>query len=100
VGEGVGQHSVVSSGRGRDNPPPSLLTPDRNQQRAERRTFNNGEQLMMNNFMMSFMRDEQGQDLIEYALLAGLISILCVAAITTAGSKVSALWVKVSASIP
>jgi pilus assembly protein Flp/PilA len=55
---------------------------------------------MMNNFMMSFMRDEQGQDLIEYALLAGLISILCVAAITTAGSKVSALWVKVSASIP
>jgi pilus assembly protein Flp/PilA len=55
---------------------------------------------MMNNFMMSFMRDEQGQDLIEYALLAGLISILCVAAITTAGSKVSALWDKVSASIP
>jgi Flp pilus assembly pilin Flp len=49
----------------------------------------------MKNFMVSFMRDEQGQD-----LLAGLISILCVAAITTAGSKVSALWVKVSASIP
>ena len=46
------------------------------------------------------VRSERGQDLIEYALLAGLISILCVAAITTAGSKVSALWVKVSASIP
>jgi pilus assembly protein Flp/PilA len=55
---------------------------------------------MMKNFTMSLMRDEQGQDLIEYALLAGLISIICVAAITTAGSKVSALWDKVSASIP
>ena len=54
----------------------------------------------MKNFMRSLICDEQGQDLIEYALLAGLISILCVAAITTAGTKVSALWVKVSASIP
>ena len=60
----------------------------------------NGEQLMMKNFMMSLMRDEQGQDLIEYALLAGLISIVCVLAITAAGSKVSVLWGKVSASIP
>ena len=60
----------------------------------------NGEEYIMKNFMLSLIGDEQGQDLIEYALLAGLISILCVAAITTAGSKVSALWVKVSASIP
>jgi pilus assembly protein Flp/PilA len=54
----------------------------------------------MKNFMVSFMRDEQGQDLIEYALLAGLISVICIAAITAAGSKVSVLWGKVSASIP
>ena len=59
-----------------------------------------GESYIMKNFMVSFMRDEQGQDLIEYALLAGLISIVCVLAITNAGSKVSALWDKVSASIP
>jgi len=60
----------------------------------------NGEQLMMKNFMMSLMRDEQGQDLIEYALLAGLISILCVAVIEGAGQKVSLLFSKVSASMP
>ena len=59
-----------------------------------------GESYVMKNFMVSFMRDEQGQDLIEYALLAGLISIVCVVAITAAGSKVSVLWGKVSASIP
>jgi pilus assembly protein Flp/PilA len=54
----------------------------------------------MKNFMISFLRDEQGQDLIEYALLAGLISILCVAAITTAGTKVSKLFSSVSVAIP
>ena len=59
-----------------------------------------GESYIMKNIMVSFMRDEQGQDLIEYALLAGLISIVCVLAIQGAGSKVSALFVKVSNSIP
>jgi pilus assembly protein Flp/PilA len=54
----------------------------------------------MKNFVFSLMRDEQGQDLIEYALLAGLISILCVAAIQTAGSKVSSLFSSVSVAIP
>jgi Flp pilus assembly pilin Flp len=54
----------------------------------------------MKNFMLSLICDEQGQDLIEYALLAGLISIVCIAAIQGAGQKVSALFVKVSTSIP
>jgi pilus assembly protein Flp/PilA len=54
----------------------------------------------MKNFMVSLMRDEQGQDLIEYALLAGLISILCVAAVKGAGSKVSALFSSVESAIP
>jgi pilus assembly protein Flp/PilA len=46
------------------------------------------------------VREESGQDLIEYALLAGLISIVCVIAITNAGTKVSALFVKVETSVP
>ena len=54
----------------------------------------------MKNFMLSLIGDEQGQDLIEYALLAGLISILCVAAIKGAGEKVSTLFTNVSNSIP
>ncbi len=54
----------------------------------------------MKNFMLSLICDEQGQDLIEYALLAGLISILCVAVIQGAGQKVSLLFSQVSASIP
>ena len=54
----------------------------------------------MKNIMISLVRDEQGQDLIEYALLAGLISILCVAAIRLAGSKVSSLFSSVAVAIP
>ena len=54
----------------------------------------------MKNFMRSLICDEQGQDLIEYALLAGLISIVCVLAIQGVGTKVNALFTKVSASIP
>ena len=54
----------------------------------------------MKTFMRSLICDEQGQDLIEYALLAGLISVICIVAITGAGAKISALFVKVSNSIP
>ena len=54
----------------------------------------------MKNIVRQFVREETGQDLIEYALLAGLISIVCVLAITNAGTKVSALFVKVQNSIP
>ena len=54
----------------------------------------------MKNFMRSLICDEQGQDLIEYALLAGLISIICVGAVKGAGSKVSTLFTNVSNSIP
>ena len=47
-----------------------------------------------------FVREEAGQDLIEYALLAGLISLVCVVAITSAGTKVSTLFDNVEAAIP
>ena len=40
----------------------------------------------MKNLLNRFVRDEQGQDLIEYALLAGFISLVAVAAITAVGT--------------
>jgi Flp pilus assembly pilin Flp len=54
----------------------------------------------MKTFVNRFVCDEGGQDLIEYALLAGLISIVCVIAIQAAGTKVSTLFKNVSTSIP
>ncbi len=52
------------------------------------------------NLFNRFVREDAGQDLIEYALLAGLISLVCVVAITAAGVKVGALFGKVTAAIP
>ena len=54
----------------------------------------------MKNLFDRFVKDEAGQDLIEYALLAGLISIVSVAAITAAGTKVSSLFNRVSTALP
>ena len=54
----------------------------------------------MSNLVNRFVREEEGQDLIEYALLAGLIALVCVATITSAGQKVSALFGKVDSAIP
>jgi Flp pilus assembly pilin Flp len=54
----------------------------------------------MSKFIVSLMRDEQGQDLIEYGLLAALISILCITAVASAGSKISSWYSAVEFDIP
>jgi pilus assembly protein Flp/PilA len=48
------------------------------------------------NLVKSFVREDQGQDLIEYALLAGFIALTSVAAITAVGTNLNILWGKVS----
>ena len=44
------------------------------------------------NSMKMFVRDEEGQDLIEYALLVALISLVCVVALTDAGTQVNLIF--------
>jgi len=46
----------------------------------------------MKNLIARFVRDEQGQDLIEYALLAGFISLAVVTAVTSVGTALSGLY--------
>ena len=46
-----------------------------------------------------FINDEQGADLIEYALLAGLISLAAVATLTTVGGSIKDIWLKISGNI-
>ena len=41
------------------------------------------------------VREEEGQDLIEYALIAGFISVICYAVIQATGTSVSKIWDKV-----
>lgn len=54
----------------------------------------------MKNLFNRFVAEDEGQDLIEYALLAGLISLICVVAIKSAGTKVSTLFNNVANAIP
>jgi pilus assembly protein Flp/PilA len=42
--------------------------------------------------MRKLWSDESGQDLVEYALLAALLSLAAVAAMMTMGDKISALF--------
>jgi pilus assembly protein Flp/PilA len=46
------------------------------------------------------VREEEGQDMVEYALILGLISIVAVVAVTATGTKISAIWTAVAAAIP
>ena len=39
-----------------------------------------------------FVRDDEGQDLIEYALLAGFISLVAVVAVTSVGTGVNSVY--------
>ena len=43
----------------------------------------------MSTFIARFVRDEQGQDLIEYGLLIGIITVGAIAAIVAIGPKVA-----------
>jgi pilus assembly protein Flp/PilA len=54
----------------------------------------------MKNLFDRFVREDGGQDLIEYGLLAALIALVCVATITLAGAKVSTFFSQLPAAIP
>jgi len=43
-------------------------------------------------FVKSFRRNEEGQDLLEYALLVALIALVAVGAVTAAGESVSTIF--------
>ena len=49
--------------------------------------------------LRAFARDEEAQDLIEYALLVGLISLVAVAAITAAGTSVNTIFTNIGAKL-
>jgi pilus assembly protein Flp/PilA len=51
------------------------------------------------NFVNSIRRNEEGQDLLEYALLVALIAVVAVGAITAAGSSVQAAFTAIAAAI-
>ena len=52
-------------------------------------------------YLKSIVREnEEGQDLLEYALLVALIALVSVLAVTAAGLKVEAVFSAIAAAIP
>jgi pilus assembly protein Flp/PilA len=49
--------------------------------------------------LYSFSRNEEGQDLIEYALLVGLISLVAVVAIGLAGGSVNDIFTSIQGKL-
>lgn len=46
----------------------------------------------MKTFMMNFVKDEQGQDLIEYTLLLAFVALASAALFMNAGTSVQGIW--------
>ena len=52
------------------------------------------------NRLRGLVRNEEGQDLLEYALLIALIALVCVGAVALAGIKVSQVFTNIAGQIP
>ena len=53
----------------------------------------------MKNLLKKLVRDEQGQDVIEYALLAAGISIIVIPTVPAIGTAVNLVYVRISAAV-
>jgi pilus assembly protein Flp/PilA len=47
-------------------------------------------------YVTSFVRNEEGQDLLEYALLVALIALVAVGAVTLAGGSVNTIFTNIA----
>jgi Flp pilus assembly pilin Flp len=54
---------------------------------------------VMKNLMKKLIRDEQGGEVLEYALIAGLIIVGAIALVTAVGGKVVARWTSLDSSV-
>jgi len=54
----------------------------------------------MKKLLVRFIREDQGQDVIEYALLGAFISVVAGALIVSVGTDVVTMFTTISAALP
>jgi pilus assembly protein Flp/PilA len=54
----------------------------------------------MKNLLKRFVAEESGQDLIEYGLLVGIITVGAITAISAIGPKVSGYFTNLNTALP
>jgi pilus assembly protein Flp/PilA len=57
-------------------------------------------ELYMSGLLRRFVREDDGQDLVEYAMLVALIAIVCVGGVTALGTALNTWYDGVSSQIP
>ena len=50
--------------------------------------------------VQSFVRQDEGQDLLEYSLLVALIALVAIGAVTAAGGSVNGIFTNIAAALP
>ncbi|HLG57315.1 MAG TPA: Flp family type IVb pilin [Vicinamibacterales bacterium] len=50
-------------------------------------------------YLKNVLKDDSGQDLLEYALLVALIALVCVGVITSAGSGVKTIFTNITTEL-
>ncbi len=53
----------------------------------------------MHKIIDRFRREEEGAALVEYGMLVGLIAVICVVAVTTLGTEVSAAFSNIASAL-
>jgi pilus assembly protein Flp/PilA len=97
-------HALRLSGRGRGRAPTGGRI--RNKERVSATTTRLKERDVMNLKNLAYylraklgMKNESGQDLLEYALLVALIALVSVGVITTAGTNVKSIFTAIGAQL-
>ena len=54
----------------------------------------------MTNFFAALLKDESGATAIEYGLIAALISVVIIGAVTTIGTKLNGTFLLIGNSLP
>ncbi len=49
--------------------------------------------------ILNFLQEEEGVTAIEYGVIAALIIVVCIAAITTAGESLQATWETITGAL-
>lgn len=57
-------------------------------------------ELAMRNRLQQLWQDQDGQGLVEYGLILGLVSVVCVAALTSLGGKANATLSTITNQLP
>jgi Flp pilus assembly pilin Flp len=54
---------------------------------------------MIKHTVFEFWHEEEGQDMVEYALLLAFVALAAVAVLGTVKTQISSIWTKVSSSL-